>query len=176
NIKSVVGPDDFASMEEVVHRRYRRMLDEDEALPQLIIIDGGKGQLNAALKSLKSLGLENSIAIVGIAKKLEELFFPDDPYPLHLDKRSDTLKIIQQLRNEAHRFGIKHHRNKRSKNALHTELDAIRGIGEKTSVDLLKHFKTVKKIKTADLTALSQVVGKAKAQLIYEYFHEKAST
>jgi len=171
NIKTVEGPDDFASMEEVVYRRYKRLLDEEKPLPQLIIIDGGKGQLSSSLKSLDKLELRGRIAIIGIAKRLEELFYPDDPIPLYLDKKSETLKIIQQLRNEAHRFGIEHHRNRRSKTALNTELETIPGIGEKTIVDLLKHFKSVKRVSTAKFDALKSVVGTAKAHKIFDYYH-----
>ncbi|HEX9601204.1 MAG TPA: excinuclease ABC subunit UvrC [Mariniflexile sp.] len=173
NIKTVVGPDDFASMEEVVYRRYKRMLDEEQSLPQLIIIDGGKGQLSSALKSLDALELRGKIAIIGIAKRLEELFYPNDPIPLYLDKKSETLKIIQQLRNEAHRFGIEHHRNKRSKSALNTELETIPGIGEKTIVDLLKHFKSAKRVANAKLDELEPVVGVSRAEKIYNYYHTK---
>ncbi|QRM88504.1 excinuclease ABC subunit UvrC [Lacinutrix sp. WUR7] len=173
NIKTVVGPDDFASMEEVVYRRYKRLLDEKEPLPQLIIIDGGKGQLSSALKSLDALDLRGKIAIIGIAKRLEELFYPDDPIPLYLDKKSETLKIIQQLRNEAHRFGIEHHRNKRSKTALNTELEGIPGIGDKTIVELLKTFKSVKRIANAKLDELEAVVGVSRAAKIYNYYHTK---
>lgn len=173
NIKTVEGPDDFASMEEVVLRRYKRLLDEKQSLPQLIIIDGGKGQLSSSLKSLDALNLRGQIAIIGIAKRLEELFYPDDPIPLYLDKKSETLKIIQQLRNEAHRFGIEHHRNRRSKTALNTELETIPGIGEKTVVDLLKHFKSVKRISTAKFDALKTVIGTAKAHKIFDYYHNK---
>jgi excinuclease ABC subunit C len=172
NIKTVEGPDDFASMEEVVHRRYRRLLEEDEPLPQLIIIDGGKGQLSSALKSLDGLGLRGKIAILGIAKRLEELFYPDDPVPLYLDKKSETLKIIQHLRNEAHRFGIEHHRNKRSKGALTTELEYINGVGEQTIVQLMKAFKSVKRIANAKLDELEDVVGKSKAAKIYNHYHQ----
>ena len=143
-------------MEEVVYRRYKRLLDEKQPLPQLIIIDGGKGQLSSSLKSLDKLELRGKIAIVGIAKRLEELFYPDDPIPLYLDKKSETLKIIQQLRNEAHRFGITFHRNKRSKEALNTELESIPGIGEKTVIELLTHFKSTKRIIAADFDSLSQ--------------------
>ena len=171
NIKTVEGPDDFASMEEVVYRRYKRLLDEERPLPQLIIIDGGKGQLSSALKSLDVLNLRGKIAIVGIAKRLEELFYPNDPFPLYLDKKSETLKIIQQLRNEAHRFGIEHHRNKRSKNALNTELETINGIGEKTVVELLKHFKSAKRVVNAKLDELEDVIGKFKAEKVYNYYH-----
>src|SRR5690554_6858023 len=167
NIKTVEGPDDFASMEEVVYRRYKRLMDEGSPLPQLIIIDGGKGQLSSALKSLDALNLRQKIAIIGIAKRLEELFYPDDPIPLYLNKKSETLKIIQQLRNEAHRFGIEHHRNKRSKSALNTELESIPGIGEKTIVELLKEFKSVKRISHAKLDELEDVVGVSRAQKIY---------
>ena len=162
NIKTVEGPDDFASMEEVVYRRYRRLLEEGQSLPQLIIIDGGKGQLSSALKSLDALGLRGKIAIIGIAKRLEELFYPDDPIPLYLDKKSETLKIIQQLRNEAHRFGIEHHRNRRSKGALSTELESISGVGEQTIIDLMKAFKSVKRISNAKLDEL-ELVSPAKS-------------
>ena len=172
NIKTVEGPDDFASMEEVVYRRYKRLLDEKKSLPQLIIIDGGKGQLSSALKSLDELNLRGKIAIIGIAKRLEELFYPNDPIPLYLDKKSETLKIIQQLRNEAHRFGIEHHRNKRSKTALNTELETIPGIGEKTIVELLKHFKSAKRISYAKLDELEDVVGVSRAQKIYNYYNQ----
>ena len=170
NIKTVVGPDDFASMEEVVFRRYKRMLDENQPLPQLIIIDGGKGQLGAALKSLNQLELRGKIAIIGIAKRLEELFYPGDSVPLYLDKKSETLKIIQQLRNEAHRFGITHHRDKRSKSALQNELETIPGIGEKTMITLLKHFKSVKRLSEAPLEAISEVVGASKAKKISDFY------
>ena len=149
NIKTVVGPDDFASMEEVVFRRYKRMLDENQPLPQLIIIDGGKGQLSSALKSIDALGLRGKIAIVGIAKRLEELFYPGDSAPLYLDKKSETLKVIQYLRNEAHRFGITFHRDKRSQSALNSSIESIPGIGEKTMLALIQHFKSVKRLKLA---------------------------
>ena len=149
NIKTVEGPNDFASMEEVVYRRYKRLLDEEQPLPQLIIIDGGKGQLSSALKSLDDLNLRGKIAIIGIAKRLEELFYPGDSVPLYLDKKSETLKVIQQLRNEAHRFGITHHRDKRSKSALTTSIESIPGIGEKTMITLIKHFKSVKRLSQA---------------------------
>ncbi len=171
-IKTVEGPNDFASMEEVVYRRYKRMLDENQPLPQLIIIDGGKGQLSSALKSLDDLNLRGKIAIIGIAKRLEELFYPDDPIPLYLDKKSETLKIIQQLRNEAHRFGITHHGDKRSKNALQTSLETIPGIGEKTMITLLKHFKSVKRMQQASEEEITTVVGVSKAKKLIEYFKE----
>tara|TARA_B110000238_G_scaffold76478_1_gene84191 strand:+ start:923 stop:2725 length:1803 start_codon:yes stop_codon:yes gene_type:complete len=170
NIKTVEGPDDFASMTEVVYRRYKRLLDEKQPLPQLIIIDGGKGQLSASLKSLDALNLRGKIAIIGIAKRLEELFYPDDPIPLYLDKKSETLKIIQQLRNEAHRFGIEHHRNKRSKTALNSELESIVGVGEKTILELLKKFKSAQRVSFAALDELEQVVGVSKALIIYNYY------
>ena len=170
NIKTVEGPDDFASMEEVVYRRYKRLLDEKQPLPQLIIIDGGKGQLSSSLKSLDKLELRGKIAIIGIAKRLEELFYPEDPIPLYLDKKSETLKIIQQLRNEAHRFGITFHRNKRSKEALNTTLLDIEGIGEKTIIELLKIFKSLKRLQTASFNDLSKVVGPNKAQKIINHF------
>ncbi|WP_273569041.1 excinuclease ABC subunit UvrC [Maribacter halichondriae] len=171
NIKTVDGPDDFASMEEVVFRRYKRLLAEKEPLPQLIVIDGGKGQLSSALKSLDILGLRGKIAIVGIAKRLEEIYFPGDSIPLYLDKKSESLKIIQQLRNEAHRFGITFHRNKRSKAAINSELLAIEGVGEKTAEELLKAFKSVKRVKEAPIEKLAEKVGMAKAKMIYETFH-----
>ena len=170
NIKTVVGPDDFASMEEVVYRRYKRLLDEKQPLPQLIIIDGGKGQLSSSLKSLDKLNLRGQITIIGIAKRLEELFYPDDPIPLYLDKKTETLKIIQQLRNEAHRFGITFHRNKRSKEALNTSMDAIDGIGEKTVIELLKNFKSLERIKLATFEELTEIIGPSKSKKIKEFF------
>lgn len=172
NIKTVEGPDDFASMEEVVYRRYRRLLEEDEPLPQLVIVDGGKGQLSSGVTALERLGLRGKIPIVGIAKRLEELFYPNDPVPLYLDKRSESLKVIQQMRNEAHRFGISHHRNKRSKEAIETELDEIPGIGEKTTVDLLRHFRSVKRVKEATQQELTSIVGNSKAQKIVDFYKE----
>lgn len=172
NIKTVEGPDDFASMEEVVFRRYKRLLEEGQELPQLIVIDGGKGQLSSALKSLDILGLRHKIAIFGIAKRLEEIYYPNDPVPLYLNKTSETLKIIQQLRNEAHRFGITHHRNKRSKNLLVNELEQISGIGKQTIVSLLKQFKSLKRMALASFEEFEQVVGKSKAVIIFNYFQE----
>ncbi len=169
NIKTVSGPDDFASMEEVVYRRYSRLVQEGKGLPQLIIIDGGKGQLSSAVKSLERLGLMGKVAIIGIAKKLEEIFFPNDSVPLYLDKRSETLKVIQQARNEAHRFGINHHRNQRSKNALHTSLDKIPGIGPKTIKKLISHFGSVKRIMEADEKELINLVGVEKTKLLKKY-------
>lgn len=170
NIKTVEGPNDFASMEEVVYRRYKRLLDENQPLPQLIIIDGGKGQLSSALKSIDDLGLRGKIAIIGIAKRLEELFYPGDSIPLYLDKKSETLKVIQHLRNEAHRFGITFHRDKRSKSALNSSIETIPGIGEKTMLTLLKHFKSVKRLKLADINEISKVVGASKAKKISEFY------
>jgi len=172
NIKTVVGPDDFASMEEVVHRRYKRLVEEGEDLPQLIVIDGGKGQLSSALKSLDRLGLRGKIAIVGIAKRLEEIFYPGDQYPLFLDKTSETLKVMQHLRNEAHRFGITHHRNRRSKSGIQTELSKIEGIGEKTIQELLRKFKSVKRVKEATLTELKEVISTSRAQTVWNYFNQ----
>ncbi|PRZ26377.1 excinuclease ABC subunit UvrC [Flavobacterium granuli] len=170
NIKTVEGPDDFASMQEVVYRRYKRLLDEKEPLPQLIIIDGGKGQLSSALKSLDELGLRGKIAIIGIAKRLEELFYPGDSVPLYLDKKSETLKVIQQLRNEAHRFGITHHRDKRSKSALNSSIESIPGIGEKTMLTLIQHFKSVKRLKLATEKEISDVIGVSKAKKITDFY------
>ncbi|MDD3721942.1 MAG: excinuclease ABC subunit UvrC [Lutibacter sp.] len=175
NIKTVEGPDDFASMEEVVFRRYKRLLEEGQELPQLIVIDGGKGQLTSALKSLDILGLRHKIAIIGIAKRLEEIYYPNDPVPLYLNKTSETLKIIQQLRNEAHRFGITHHRNKRSKNVLVNELEQIPGIGKQTIVSLLKQFKSLKRTALASVEELEQAVGKSKAIVIFNYFQKDKS-
>ena len=171
NIKTVEGPDDFASMTEVVYRRYKRLLDENEPLPNLIIIDGGKGQLSSALKSLDELGLRGKIAIIGIAKRLEELFYPGDSIALYLDKKSETLKIIQQLRNEAHRFGITHHRDKRSKAALNSSIESIPGIGEKTMLTLIQHFKSVKRLKLATEKEISDVIGMSKAKKIVEFYN-----
>ncbi len=166
NIKTVVGPDDFASMEEIIYRRYKRLLEEEKELPQLIVIDGGKGQLGAALNSLAKLDLRGKISIIGIAKKLEEIYYPGDSLPLYLDKKGETLRIIQQLRDEVHRFGITHHRNKRSKGVIKTELSDIKGIGDKLAEKLLREFKSVKRIKEASLEELTALIGKAKAELV----------
>ena len=173
NIKTVDGPDDFASMEEVVFRRYKRLLSEGQSLPQLIVIDGGKGQLSSALKSLDLLGLRGKIAIIGIAKRLEEIYYPGDSIPMYLDKRSETLKIIQFLRNEAHRFGITLHRNKRSKSAIQSELEQIPNIGKQTITSLLRKFKSAKRVKTATFKELEALVGEARAKKIYTYFNNK---
>lgn len=171
NIKTVDGPDDFASMEEVVYRRYKRLLEEEQPLPQLIIVDGGKGQLSSALKSLDILGLRGKIAIIGIAKRLEEIYYPGDPIPLYLDKKSETLKITQYLRNEAHRFGITFHRNKRSKTAIQSELEQIPDVGKQTITALLRKFKSAKRVKEASFSALKEVIGNTRATNVYEYFH-----
>lgn len=171
NIKTVEGPDDFASMEEVVLRRYKRLLSEEQPLPQLIVIDGGKGQLSSALKSLDHLGLRGEIAIIGIAKRLEEIYYPGDSIPMYLDKKSETLKIIQFLRNEAHRFGISFHRNKRSKSAIQSELEQIPNIGEQTILSLLRKFKSAKRIKRATFDELKVLLGTSRAKNIYRYFN-----
>ncbi|KQM66358.1 excinuclease ABC subunit C [Pedobacter sp. Leaf216] len=173
NVKTVEGPNDFATMEEAVFRRYRRMLDENQTLPQLIIIDGGKGQLSSAMKSLKLLGIENKVTVIGIAKRLEELFYPGDSYPLYLDKKSETLKIIQQLRDEAHRFGITFHRKKRDQGTLKTELEQIEGIGKTTADKLLTQFKSVKKIKEATEKELAEVLNKKQMLTLKAYFNQE---
>ncbi|MDE6334521.1 MAG: excinuclease ABC subunit C, partial [Muribaculaceae bacterium] len=168
NIKTVEGPDDFASMREVLTRRYTRLMDEGEDLPQLIVVDGGKGQLSAAVEALDSIGLRGKIAVVGIAKRLEEIYFPGDSVPLYIDKNSESLRVVQHLRDEAHRFGITHHRNRRSKSALVSELDSIAGVGEKTRTALLQHFKSVKRIREASFDSLAVIIGPAKARLVIE--------
>ena len=172
NIKTVEGPDDFASMTEALYRRYKRLLEEHQPLPQLVIVDGGKGQLSAGLEALERLNLRGKLPIVGIAKRLEEIFFPGDSLPLYIDKKSESLKVIQYMRNEAHRFGIEHHRNKRSKAALVSELSQIKGIGPKTEQQLMHHFKTMSGIKSATKIELETVIGTAKAQLLLNYFEE----
>lgn len=169
--KTVEGPNDFATMEEVIYRRYKRMLDEGESLPQLILIDGGKGQLSSAVKSLRLLGLYGKITIVGIAKRLEEIFFPEDPIPLYLDKKSETLKILQRVRDEAHRFGVKHHRTRRKNSTIKSELEEIPGVGEKTIELLLSKLKSVKRIKEANFETLEEILGKSKATVIWEFFN-----
>ena len=171
-IKTVEGPDDFASMEEVVHRRYKRLSEEGHSLPQLIVIDGGKGQLSSAVKSLDRLGLREQIAIIGVAKRLEEIYYPGDSIPMYLDKKSETLKVIQQLRNEAHRFGLKLHRNIRSKNALISPLDQIEGIGPKTKERLLKEFKSFKRIKAASKEEIIGLLGSVKGVKIFQKLQE----
>jgi excinuclease ABC subunit C len=172
NIKTVTGPDDFSSMEEIVYRRYRRMTEENQKLPQLVIIDGGKGQLSSAMKSIDKLDLREKITVIGIAKKLEEIYFPGDSVPIYLDKNSISLKIIQQLRNEAHRFGINFHRNKRSSEMIKSNLDQIKGIGPKTKETLLKHFESVDKIKSASTEELENLVGSAKGAILAGYFRK----
>jgi len=173
NIKTVEGPDDFASMEEIIYRRYKRVLEENAPLPQLIVIDGGKGQLSSALESLEKLGIRGKVGIIGIAKKLEEIYFPGDSIPMYLDKRSETLKIIQQIRDEAHRFGITHHRKRRDKGTLKTELTGIKGISDTTANKLLAHFKSVKRVKEATEEELASVIGKAKAKTVVEFYKKE---
>ena len=173
NVKTVEGPNDFATMEEAVYRRYKRILEEGETLPQLVIIDGGKGQLTSAVKSLKKLNILDKLTVIGIAKRLEELYFPGDQYPISLDKKSESLKLIQQLRDEAHRFGITFHRKKRDKGTLNTELEKIDGIGKTTADKLLTHFKSVKKIRVATSTELAQVLNKNQITSLLQYFLKK---
>ncbi len=170
--KTVEGPNDFATMEEVIYRRYRRLLDEGEPLPQLILIDGGKGQLSAAVKSLKLLGLYGKITIIGIAKRLEEIYFPEDSVPLYLDKKSETLKILQRVRDESHRFGVKHHRTRRKNSTIKSELEEIQGVGPKSIQLLLSKLKSVKRIKESDLATLEEILGKAKAKIVWEFFNK----
>ena len=173
NIKTVDGPDDYASMEEIVFRRYKRLLDENKPMPQLIIVDGGKGQLNATLGSLKKLGLSGKMTVLGIAKKLEEIYYPNDPLPMYLDKKSESLRLIQQMRDEAHRFGITHHRKRREKGTVKSVLTDIDGIGYSTAQQLLLKFKSVKRIRDASLEEVQQVIGKAKGKLVFEFFQQK---
>lgn len=171
NVKTVEGPDDFATMEEVIFRRYSRVIEEGLPMPQLIVIDGGKGQLSAAVKSLTKLGLMGKVAVIGIAKRLEEIYFPGDNLPLYLDKRSETLKVIQHIRDEAHRFGITHHRNKRSRETFRSELSEIKGISEKTAQKLLTELRSIQAVKEANMEELSKVIGTAKAQLVFNHYH-----
>ena len=166
NIKTVEGPDDFASMEEIVYRRYKRLMEENQSLPQLVIIDGGKGQLSAALSSIDKLGLKGKMTVCGIAKRLEEIYFPEDPLPLYINKKSESLKLIQQIRNEAHRFAITFHRSKRDKGTLQTNLTTIKGIGKATAEKLLKHFRSIEKIKSAEKEEIEKVIGKSRAEKI----------
>ena len=175
NVKTVVGPDDFASMREIIYRRYRRMLDEGESLPNLIVIDGGKGQLSAAVESLKKLDLIHKIPVVGLAKKMEEIYFPNDPIPLYLDKNSESLKVLMHIRDEAHRFGITFHRNKRSNSFIKSEIKSIPGIGEKSAMELYGKFKTVAKMRGASEEEIAQVVGAHRAKIIFEYFNSSSS-
>ena len=172
HVKTVEGPNDFATMEEVIYRRYSRLLDEGEPLPQFILIDGGKGQLSSAVKSLKLLGLYGKISIIGIAKRLEEIFFPEDPVPLYLDKKSETLKVLQRVRDESHRFGVKHHRTRRKNSTIKSELEEIPGVGEKTIQQLLSKLKSVKRIKEASLETLEEILGKSKAKAVWEHFRQ----
>ena len=174
NVKTVDGPDDFATMKEVVFRRYKRLLNEKKSLPNLVIVDGGKGQLSAAVSALDELNLRGKIPIVGIAKRLEEIFFPGDRYPIYLDKRSESLKVIQFMRNESHRFGIEHHRNKRSKAAIHSEIEDIEGVGPKTIQELFQNFKTLEQIKKAETSELEKLLGKHKTSLIRKYFQKNS--
>jgi excinuclease ABC subunit C len=176
NIKTVEGPDDYASMEEIILRRYKRLLEEEKPIPQLIIIDGGKGQLNAALKSLKKLGLAGKMTVIGIAKKLEEIYYPNDPLPMYLDKKSETLRIIQQLRDEAHRFGIAHHRKRREKGTVKSALTGIPGIGYSTAQQLLWKFRSVKNVREATIEELIQVIGKSKGRIVYDFFTLRSTT
>ena len=175
NIKTVEGPNDFASMEEIIYRRYRRLLDEEQRLPDLIVVDGGKGQLSSAVKILQQLGLFGKISIIGIAEKLEEIYFPGDSIPLYIDKRSETLKVIQHIRDEAHRFGITHHRKKFEKGFIHSELNDIKGIGKQTAEKLMLELKSVKNIKEASLETLEKIIGKAKAKIVKEYFDKTSA-
>lgn len=173
NVKTVIGANDFDTMKEIVFRRYHRMILEQEPLPNLIVIDGGKGQLNAAMESILNLKLEDKVQVISIAKRLEEIYYPNDPFPLHINKKSETLKVIQHIRNEAHRFGITFHRNKRDKNTLKTELHAIKGIGEKIAEKLLQELGSVKKIQSTSLIELEKIIGKSKAKLVYDFYNKK---
>ncbi|HMX59198.1 MAG TPA: excinuclease ABC subunit UvrC [Chitinophagales bacterium] len=172
NVKTVIGANDFDTMKEVVYRRYHRMILEKEALPDLVVIDGGKGQLSAAMESIMNLQLEDELQVISIAKRLEEIYYPNDPIPLHINKKSDTLKVLQHIRNEAHRFGITFHRNKRDKNTLSTELQTIAGIGEATATELLRIFGSIKRIKQTEKIELEKAIGKAKAKLVFDYYHK----
>lgn len=175
-VKTVIGPDDYASMVEIVHRRYKRLLDEEQSLPELVIIDGGKGQLSSAMQSIDKLGLRDKITVIGIAKKLEEIYFPDDPIPIYINKKSESLKLIQQARNEAHRFAINYHRDRRSQNFTTSALENIQGIGDKTTEALLKHFGSTKRIKEASVEDIAAVVGNQKAKLVIEGLNESTQT
>ena len=171
NIKTVIGADDFASMKEVLHRRYTRMMAEGQPLPQLVVVDGGKGQLSAAVEAFDEMGIRGDVALVGIAKRLEEIYFPGDTLPLYLDKKSPSLRVIQALRDEAHRFGITHHRDRRSKSQTISELDSIKGIGETSAAALMKSFKSINKLKEADIEQIAAVVGKSRAKIVHTHFH-----
>ena len=176
NIKTVVGADDFASMKEVLHRRYTRMMAEGQPLPQLVVVDGGKGQLSAAVEAFDEMGIRGDVALVGIAKRLEEIYFPGDTLPLYLDKKSPSLRVVQDLRDEAHRFGITHHRNRRSKSQTVSELDGIKGIGEATASKLMKHFKSLKRLREATVDEIAAVVGKSKAAVLAAHFDMKSDS
>ncbi|HTX87850.1 MAG TPA: excinuclease ABC subunit UvrC [Bacteroidales bacterium] len=173
NIKTVEGPDDFASMEEIITRRYKRLLEENKSLPQLVIVDGGKGQLSAAMNSLAALGLAGKMTVIGIAKKLEEIYYPNDPLPMYLDKKSESLRLIQHMRDEAHRFGISHHRRKREKGSIRAQLTEIEGIGASTNQALLRKFRSVKNIRLATLEELQEAIGKSKGETVYRYFRSR---
>ncbi|MDE6100588.1 MAG: excinuclease ABC subunit C, partial [Paramuribaculum sp.] len=175
NIKTVEGPDDFASMKEVLTRRYTRLMNEGKGLPQLIVVDGGKGQLSAAVEALEKMGLRGTIAVAGIAKRLEEIYFPGDSIPLYIDKNSETLRVVQHMRDEAHRFGITHHRNRRSKSQTVSALDSIKGVGEKTRTALLTKFRSFKRVCEADLDELAAVIGPAKASIVYSAVHPETT-
>ena len=170
NVKRVVGANDFATMKEVVNRRYSRMVEEESSLPQLVVIDGGRGQVNAAYEAMEELGLEKRIKLVGIAKRLEELIVPGDPHPLFLDKNSSTLRVLMQIRDEAHRFGITHHRKKRSRGQIESELAEIKGIGEKSIQKLLAHFKSIQAIRSSSLEEIQRVAGARVANILHHYF------
>jgi len=172
-IKTVSGPDDYESMREIVYRRYSRLVNEGSPLPQLVVIDGGKGQLSAAVESLQKIGVYGKMAVIGIAKRLEEIYFPEDSVPLYLDKNSESLKLIQQIRDEAHRFGISYHRLKRSKSQITSELDEIKGIGKESKKKLLSHFKSIKRIKEADSNEIIEVLGSSKGNIVIEHFKQK---
>jgi len=170
NIKTVQGPDDFASMHEIIGRRYSRVVSSGKQLPDLIIVDGGKGQLSAAMKALKDLGIYGQIPIIGIAKRLEEIYYPEDPYPLHIEKKSESLKLIQRIRNEAHRFAISFHRQKRSKDSLNSQLSTIKGLGDQSVKALLKEFKSTENMKSASAEEIRKVIGPHRAKILSEYF------
>lgn len=172
NIKTVTSPDDFASMKEVVFRRYSRLINENKSLPNLIVIDGGKGQLSSSVKSLKELGIDKKVTIIGIAKRLEEIYFPNESTPLYIDKKSESLKLIQKLRDEAHRFSLRQHRNRRDNNFLDSELNKIDGIGEKTAISLIKEFKSVNNIKIKSIEELKSIVGQKRAKIVYDYYNK----
>ena len=172
-IKTVVGADDFASMKEVLHRRYSRMMAEGQELPQLVVVDGGKGQLSAAVEAFDEMGIRGKVALIGIAKRLEEIYFPGDSLPLYIDKKSESLRVVQALRDEAHRFGITHHRLRRSKSQVSSELDAIRGIGPSTVQALMRHFRSIRRLRDASLDDIAAVVGPAKARLVREHFKDE---